>query len=125
MTDIKIAEERILAESPVHGPELLAEIKTLRDRVEEITGKWAADDHEARMLRFALHDIETAANAEGRPAIAHMAKVARLTWGQQSKKVKAVLDAAWEVLEDEFPKCSDGGLGDKLRAALEPFRGLK
>ena len=77
MSELAIAEQRVVSESPVHGPELLAELNRLRARETELLKSWAADDSKARLMRFALSEIEDAAKAEGRPAIAHMAKEAR------------------------------------------------
>lgn len=119
MNDLELAESRIAAESPVHGPEILDELKKLRARIEEVTKLWASDDHEARMLRFALHDIETAAKAEGRPALAHMAEKARMETGMKARsEIKILLDALAEDAED-------GSLEPATLKAYEPFRGSR
>lgn len=94
MSELAIAESRVVHESPTHGPELIAELKRLREREQEVLKAWAADDHEARMLRFDLADIEDAARAEGRPAIAHMAKEARGKTADRKTAVMRLIEVA-------------------------------
>lgn len=124
MSKLAIVESRVVHESPVHGPELLAELNRLRARETELMKNWAADDHEARMLRFDLAEIETAALAEGRPAIAHMAKEARSKTAARTSQVKRLIDAIGGVSGPDGilrGPITDGPELDELTYAYAPF----
>lgn len=123
MDELAIAEERVVQESPVHGPELVAELKRLRERDVELLKSWAADDHEARMLRFAMSEIETAAKIEGRPAIAQMAAEARGRTAERKTIVMRLLDAlgALAIPEDNFDWMPAGSERDELTEAYKAF----
>lgn len=115
LDDLKIAEQRVSSESPVHGPELLSEIKRLREREIELIKSWAADDHESRMLRFYLYEIEMAAKTEGRHAIAHMAETARTGTATRSSQIKSLIEAVGEFLNSDDPYFAG------LSKAYKPF----
>lgn len=120
MNDLEISETRVVAESPRHGPEIIAELNRLREHEHEILKAWAADDHEARILRFALSDIEDAAAAEGRPAIAHMAREARGKTAERTSNIKTLIDAAI-ALDIRFgPHTNEAE--QALREAVAPFQ---
>lgn len=121
MEELAIAEQRVVHESTVHGPVILDELNRLRARETELMKNWAADDHEARMLRFDLAEIETAALAEGRPAIAHMAKEARSKTAARTSQVKSLIEAVLYFLDE------DGEERDlmALTKAAAPFENSK
>ena len=130
MEELAVAESRVVHESPVHGPELLAELNRLRARETELMKNWAADDHEARMLRFDLAEIETAALAEGRPAIAHMAKEARAKTADRKSAVMRLIEVA-EKAQKEIAETNEAEYSRApqeveewvlLNDALKPFR---
>ena len=75
------------------------------------------------MLRFDLAEIETAALAEGRPAIAHMAKEARSKTAARTSQVKRLIDAlgALAIPESNFNWLPAGPERDELNAAYIPF----
>ena len=122
--NLAVAENRVVHESPVHGPEILEELKRLRLHEQEILKAWAADDHEARMLRFDLAEIETAAKIEGRPAIAQMAAEARGKSADRKTKVLRLLDAlgALAIPDDSFRWMPAGSERDELQAAYDAFK---
>lgn len=127
MNDLEIAESRVVHESPVHGPALVEELNRLRARETELLKSWAADDHEARMMHFALHDIEVAAKAEGRPALAHLAQEVRLGNAGRTERVKRLLDAlgALAIPEGNFDWMPAGPEREELNEAYAPFRGSR
>ncbi len=128
MNELEIAELRVVHESPVHGPTLVEELNRLRARETDLLKSWAADDHEARMMHFALHDIEVAAKAEGRPALAHLAQEARFSTANRKNAVMLLIAAAEAVVEEEAPSnCPCDGTHEicLLGIRLKPFRGSR
>lgn len=103
--------------------ELVEKIAALEKELVDVKAKWAVDDHETRLLRFALYEIDSATKRGGVAqvliAIEDALRAARLIAGHSTPAVTNLLAAVKDVLKSS-------NLAQRkyqaLEAAYAPFK---